>query len=375
LPPGAAPDAALARPVPRVGPGADSPGPLRRALGRARRRINRACADFWMNFLFWHARRQPWFAAWSKPFWMFATWRVSEHFYGGLMTNAARILGPQSTPPQREALARRTMASFYDFVCDVGFALGCSRRQLAQRAESIEGHEHYLAARNAKKGAIIVTAHMGSFEVGVAALLEHETKIHVLFRPDPRNLFEQIRSTLRRRLGVIEVPVDLGWTLWMRLREALRNNQAVLIQGDRVLPGQKGQAVPFFGGHTLLPTGPVKLALASGAPIVPVFSVRTPRGKVRLFVEPAILVGEGALGADEALLRLGSLIEKYVRRFPDQWLANQPAWIEDQGRPMPRPPLVVKVENARRRVSRLFFRNDARGGFADDIPSSNGLRL
>jgi len=316
--------------------------------------INLACADFWMNFFFWHARRQPWFAQWSKPFWMFGAWRLSDHLYGGLMTNAARILGPQSTPAQREALARRTMANFYDFVRDVGFAVGCTRQQLVAQIESVEGHVNYLAARKDGKGAIIVTAHMGSFEVGVAALLQHENKIHVLFRPDQRNLFEQIRSTLRKKLGVIEVPVDQGWTVWMRLRDALQNNQAVLIQGDRVLPGQKGQAVKFFDGHMMLPTGPVKLALASGSPIIPVFSVRTPKGRIRLFIEPAIYVGEGGLSADEALLKLAAIIERYIRRFPDQWLANRPAWVEDQDKPTPRPPAVVKIENAKKRIAQLF---------------------
>jgi phosphatidylinositol dimannoside acyltransferase len=332
-------------------------GVLRRAARAGWARFNRACADFWMNFFFWHARRQPWFAQWSKPFWLFAAWRLSDHLYGGLMTNAARILGAQSTHAQREALARRTMANFYDFVRDVGFAVGCTRQQLVAQIASVEGHENYLNARQHRKGAIIVTAHMGSFEVGVAALLEHESKIHVLFRPDQRNLFEQIRSALRKKLGVIEVPVDQGWTVWMRLRDALQDDQAVLIQGDRVLPGQKGQPVKFLNGHMMLPSGPVKLALASGAPIIPIFSVRTRKDKIRLYIEPAIYVGDGAASADEALGQLGSIIERYVRRFPDQWLANQPAWIEDEGRPTPRPPAVVKIENARRRIAAFFKRS------------------
>lgn len=309
-----------------------------------------------MNFLFWHARRQPWFARWSKPFWMFTAWRISDHFYGGLMTNAARILGPRSTFEQQERLAKRTMANFYDFVCDIGFAVGCSRQQLLDQIQSVEGESHYLSARAQKRGAIIATAHMGSFEVGAAALQRHEKRIHVLFRTDQRNLFEQIRSTLRRRLGVVEVPVEQGWTVWIRLRDALQNDEAVLIQCDRVMPGQKGQAVPFFAGHTLFPTGPVKLALASGAPIIPVFTTKTPKGMIRLHVEPPIYVGEDGVSPDEALLLLAKIVEKYVRRFPDQWLANQPAWIEDQDRPTPRPPLVVKIERVKQSVRKLVRR-------------------
>src|SRR6185437_11295988 len=105
-----------------------------------------------------------------------------------------------------------------------------------------------------------------------------------------------------KKIGVVEVPLDQGWTVWMRLRDALANDEVVLIQGDRVMPGQKGQPVKFFDGHILMPTGPARLALVSGAPIIPVFFVRTPKGKIRLFIEDPILVGDmpGGVTLDEA---------------------------------------------------------------------------
>src|SRR6185437_3535724 len=163
----------IAGPKASIAPTEKSSPPLprrRRGIIRAFRKwLNRAAADFWMNFFFWHARRQPWFAESSKPFWLWFAWRFSDHLYGGLMANAARILGPSATREQQEDLAWRTMSSFYDFVRDVGHAMGLSRQQLLNRIDSVQGKENYLSARESKKGAIIVTAHMGSFEVGFAA--------------------------------------------------------------------------------------------------------------------------------------------------------------------------------------------------------------
>jgi KDO2-lipid IV(A) lauroyltransferase len=112
----------------------------------------------------------------------------------------------------------------------------------------------------------------------------------------------------------------------MTLRDALRANEVVAIQGDRVMPGQKGRRMPFLGGHLMLPTGPVKLAMASGAPIIPVFSVRTPRGGVRLFIEEAITVDQDV---DEALARVAAVIAKYVSAYPEQWLVLHRAFDED----------------------------------------------
>ena len=95
------------------------------------------------------------------------------------------------------------------------------------------------------------------------------------------------------------------------------------------MPGQKGSRVPFLGGHMLLPTGPVKLAMASGAPIVPVFSVRTASGKIKLFIEEPIEVGQDV---DEAMGKLAAVIGRYVSAYPEQWLVLNPAFEEDAKR-------------------------------------------
>lgn len=304
------------------------PVPFREIRPKAFPRLRRAAANFWMNFFFWNARQRPALTRASKPFWMWAAWKFTPVMRNSTLANAGRLLGEGSTLPQRQALARAVIANYYDFISDIGAAVGMSHRQLLDRIDQIEGHERYQQLRANGKGAIIVTAHMGSFEVGIAALLEHEKRIHVLFRRDEMSLFEKTRSALRKQLGVCEACVDEGLAVWMKLRTALANDEVVLIQGDRVLPGQKGQRVPFLGGHMMLPTGPVKLALASGAPIVPIFSIRQPQGTIRLFVEePICVAGE----VHEAMLRLGSIIEKYVRRYPDQWLVFHRPWCEDAG--------------------------------------------
>jgi KDO2-lipid IV(A) lauroyltransferase len=173
---------------------------------------------------------------------------------------------------------------------------------------------------------------MGSFEVGMVGLLGRESRIHVVFKRDKFSLFERIRQDMRTRLGVLEAPIDEGWSVWMRLRDALANDEAIVAQGDRVLPGQKGIPVPFLGGHLLLPTGPIKLAIASGAPIIPIFTVRQPDARIRVCIEPAIEVEQAPDGADPtewAILQVAAVLEKYVRTYPDQWLVLHKVFQED----------------------------------------------
>jgi KDO2-lipid IV(A) lauroyltransferase len=285
---------------------------------------------FWLERLFWCAEHAPFVLCLLRGLTARTAIRFSKETRQGTLANAARILGSDSTPVERRAFARQVVGQFILFCHDIGQAMRMSADELYGQIERIEGHEHYDAARKQRRGAIVVTAHMGSFEVGMAALRRQDARIHVVFRRDLFGRFERMRSALRAKLGVIEAPVDDGWTIWMRLRDALLNDEVVVLQGDRVMPGQKGQRVPVLGADMMLPSGPAKLALASGAPIVPVFCVRTASGKVRLCVEPSIDVS-GPDDVDRAMEQLAAVVGKYIRAHGEQWLMLQPAWCDDGG--------------------------------------------
>lgn len=309
-------------------PAPPRPVPDRQRHAPIERWVRWAAAEGWLNLLFFASRRLPYLSARLRQSLVKIAWEKSHYFQDNILANARRLLGENSTRQQRWDLGLVVLYNFFDFICDIGQSVGKSRRQILDRIESVEGEQTYLDARALRKGAIVLTAHMGSFEVGTAALLEQERRVHVVFRRDAFGLFERTRSRLRRQLGVVEQPVDEGLTTWMKLREALAADEVVLLQGDRVMPGQKGRAVPILGGHMVLPTGPLRLAQASGAPIVPIFSVRRPDGRIRLFIEPPVFV-EDEQSFECGLERIRSVLESYLHRFPDQWLMIHKAWCED----------------------------------------------
>jgi len=313
--------------TPRRG-AAGHPGPLLR--------LRESAAAFWIRLLAHFAARAPWFVDLVKPIFVHGTWLASISIRRGTTANARRILGESSSRPERVRLGKAVLANFYEFFAEVGRNSRRTQKEMLVEVESIIGHEKLLAARAAGRGAVIAVAHMGSYEVAAAALKEYEPHINVVFKREPIGAYERLRQELHLRLGVNETPVDEGMGIWFHLRNRLQANDVVLIQADRVMPGQRGVRLPFLGGTLEVPTGPVKLAMAAGSPIIPVFALRVGRRKVRIIIEDPI-IAEGGLreagpGAPPhpALVELTNLIARYVEKHPDQWLLLSPAFVEDQ---------------------------------------------
>ncbi len=246
--------------------------------------------------------------------------------------NALRIFGFVSPARQQRRYTRDVVDSFYQFVLDVGRSSRESADMLAARIERVEGEPAYRQLRDAGRGVVLVTAHMGSFEVGLAALRRVEPRVHVVFKQDASSAFEAMRSKMRRTIGIVEAPIDLGLSTWIGLRDALLNGEAVVMQADRAMPKQGSTVVPFLHGHLRVPTGAVRLARLTGCPIVPVFTVRLAMGRFVIHLLPAIEpVGTASRvsATDPDVLAVIRAVESMVAAHPTQWLVLHAAFEED----------------------------------------------
>jgi KDO2-lipid IV(A) lauroyltransferase len=300
------------------------------------KRVRHAAGLFWQRGLMGTVIRCPWLIRALTPGAVWGTWLASPYLRANLRENARAVLGPESSARQQTNLGKRTLRNFFEFIIDLGRVQGHSVDELMPRIAEIEGVERYLRARALGRGAILVSSHLGSFEIGLAALRKHEPRGHVVFQRDvERKGFERLRASHRQRLGIMEAPIDDGLTMWLGLRDALGRNEVVLMHGDRVMPGQKGVRMDFLDRCALLPTGPVRLALASGAPIVPLFAPRDPDGRIRILLEEPIIVDPQAMLHNDvhpAMRELAATMERIIRRYPDQWLMVHRPWCKDDGR-------------------------------------------
>ena len=157
-------------------------------------KLRRWAADFWLGVFFWLCEHATGLMVLLRPPICTAVFWFSPAIRKGTRANARRLLGEGSTRSQQDRLARRTVGSFYLFCCDVGMSRRVTVQQLLDRVESISGKDAYRQAREGHHGLIVVTAHMGSFEVAMATLRSMEEHVHVLFRRDASGRFEAQRA-------------------------------------------------------------------------------------------------------------------------------------------------------------------------------------
>jgi KDO2-lipid IV(A) lauroyltransferase len=190
---------------------------------------------------------------------------------------------------------------------------------------AIHHPERMLEAFAAGKGVVVCTAHFGNFDLLVQASQAYNMPVVALAeRLEPPALFDFIVG-LRSKYGLKVLPVGPG-----ALREAVRtlkDGGVLAMAADRDLQGH-GQPTRFFDADALLPSGPVDLAVATGAALLPTFGVRLPGGRYEIFFEePLPLRREpGPEASAENRRMLIERVETMIARHPEQWIVFEPVW-------------------------------------------------
>jgi KDO2-lipid IV(A) lauroyltransferase len=116
---------------------------------------------------------------------------------------------------------------------------------------------------------------------------------------------------------------------------ALEANGIIAMQGDRDF-NNTGLAVPFFGRESYFPRGPFRVAMATGAAVLPAFIIQVPDGRYRAVVEEPLEIrrsGDRDAGLADNIRRYAVTLERYVRDFPDQWYCFYPFWDDPSRKP------------------------------------------
>ncbi|MDX1455123.1 MAG: LpxL/LpxP family Kdo(2)-lipid IV(A) lauroyl/palmitoleoyl acyltransferase [Gammaproteobacteria bacterium] len=184
-----------------------------------------------------------------------------------------------------------------------------------RRRVKVEGLQYLDAALAEGKGALLLSAHFTTLEIG-GRLLGLFRNFHLMYRPNRTELLEIIISTSRRRHFEKVIPRDDVRSMLRSLKE----NHPVWYAPDQGFRGKNSAEVPFFGVPAPTNTATSRIARSTGSPVLPFMVERLPGLQgYKLTIDPPL---EGFPGEDPAedAARVNAIIEADARRVPDQYL-------------------------------------------------------
>jgi KDO2-lipid IV(A) lauroyltransferase len=178
------------------------------------------------------------------------------------------------------------------------------------------------------KGIITVSAHLGNWELGAAALaaLGYKFNAVALWVPNKKlnDLYQHYRTS--RMIN----PIPFG----RAAREciaALHRNEIVAVVGDRDFSASV-HTVEFFGRPARLPDGPAKLALATGAPVLPIFMIRLPDDTFAYIIDEPIWANKKRHSVDDVMREIAMALERVIRQHSEQWFLFHNLWDVEEDR-------------------------------------------
>ncbi len=232
------------------------------------------------------------------------------------------------TGPELKQLVLDNVRSFARMLGDYFI---CAINHTARARELVskwDGLEHLEASRARGKGTILITGHLGHWELGGLLLALDGVPITVVTLPEPTDELMRWREATRHRLGIKTIAVGPGHDFaFVEMLRTLRNNGVLAMLVDRPYSGT-GMPVRQFGHATQFSTAAATLAHHTGASIVPAFVLRQPDNFYHAMAYPPIEQTRGDLRQTLApnVQRIADLFADLIRQHPEQWFNYVPVF-------------------------------------------------
>ncbi len=241
------------------------------------------------------------------------------------------------SPARANQIVRRAVVNFGMTYAEF-MHLRVATREEVRAYSWIEGLEHVQSGFDAGRGCILLTAHLGNWEV-MGARAAQEFPLTVVARPTGNAGVQSHIDAIRAASGISVISKYDNGRAPLRV---LKNNETLGILPDQHA-GSEGELLPMFGQPTRVWGAIARLALMSGARVVPAFGVRQmpflADGRIVAKVSPSWNVeksGDKNAAIQEGTRRTVAELEKVIAAHPDQWLWLHRRWREADGAVFPR---------------------------------------
>ena len=239
--------------------------------------------------------------------------------------NLSLIYGAEKSPEAIRAMARQVFVNqalnFGDYV----HTLHYTTREDFSKLVDVSGEEHLRKAHAQGKGVLCLMSHAGSWEFSaiLPPVLGYATS--ALSRPMPNPRIDKLIVGYRQKRGMKNIGLRKAYP---QLLEALKAGDCLIIMIDQDTQA-KGVFIDFMGHSAYTPVGAARLAMDSGAPVVPVFIRRKADDRHQLCIQPPIAWEETGKEEENLLVNTRNytaVIEAFIKQAPEQWVWMHERW-------------------------------------------------
>jgi KDO2-lipid IV(A) lauroyltransferase len=232
---------------------------------------------------------------------------------------------PEKSREEIDRIARESYGHLGRTSIETAVLPSYSPQQIIDLFETVDGWEMIEERLALGKGLIVVTGHLGNWELGGAYYAARGLPIDAVARHMNNPLFDGYLTRTRERIGMTVVHDEQAVR---RVPRSLRSGRAVAFLVDQGAIGLASTWVPFFGRYAKTPRGPAVFALRLGAPVVFGVALRGPTGKYQLTFEPIEVkdTGDREADVDRIVADYTAVLERWVRRAPEQYLWHHRRW-------------------------------------------------
>jgi KDO2-lipid IV(A) lauroyltransferase len=232
---------------------------------------------------------------------------------------------PELSPRAVKDLARESYRHLGRSSIETGLLASIGKEGLLKLVETVEGWEMVEEEMARGKGMVLVSGHMGNWELGGAYIAARGVPLDAIVRGMANPLFDAWLNKGRGELGITVVHDSEAVR---RTPRSLRAGRAVGFIADQGVLGLASTFVPFFGRPAKTPRGAAVFALRFEVPVMFVVAVRKPNGRFRIVFERVELgsTGDRDKDVDAIVARYTQLLEKWVRIAPEQYFWQHRRW-------------------------------------------------
>lgn len=252
--------------------------------------------------------------------------RMSKKRYRVALKNLRIAFGDELTEAERHRIARESFKHAGMFAIE-GIKFAYMPQAEVERRIQVVGYEQFEPIMARKKGCLVISAHLGNFEVLARWMNTRGYEVLALARAARDQGTTDIMLKLRERMGIRVITLNQSLK---PILVGLKRNACVAIICDQ---NAADVFVPFFGHPTGTVDGPARLALKMGAPMLFPYCIRDGRGGYVVRsggLYDAVPTGDEKADVERVMTEVNRILESLIRRHPEQWL-----WFHDRWRSSP----------------------------------------